>query len=125
MFEKLGSRNLVEVLPLQVFDEGDFQDLSSVSLLDHYRNFFEPCLLSGSPATFSNNQFITLIRPSNEEGFQNPFLFNRLSQFLKLRFVKMFSGLRPIGDDLFNPAIEECFRFRLSVFREECSQTLS
>jgi hypothetical protein len=63
--------------------------------------------LSRPPATFPDDQFIPLIGPSDDEGFENPFLSNGICQFLEFGFVKMLAGLRWIGDDLFNPAIEE------------------
>jgi hypothetical protein len=83
MLEGLRFLDRVEVLPLQVFDERDFKSLSPFRLFHQYRNFSESGLLSGSPATFPYNQFITLVGPSDEEGFENPFLSNGLCQFLE------------------------------------------
>jgi len=85
----------------------EFQRLSPFHLFYYDGNFSESGLLSRPPATFSDDQFIALIRPSDEEGFENPFLSDGLGQFLEFWFVKMLAGLRGIGDDFFNPTIEE------------------
>src|SRR5512136_1411219 len=107
MLESLRFLNRVEVLPLQVFDERDFKRLSLFHLFHQYRDLSESGLLSRSPAPFPDDQFITLIGPSDEKGFEDSLFSNGLYQFLEFGFVKMLTGLGGIGDDLFNPTIEE------------------
>jgi hypothetical protein len=119
MFESLGCLNRVKVFPLKVFDERDFQSL--FFYFSPQQALLSTLLLSRTPATFSNNQLVSLSGPSDDERLQNSFLFDGLRQFLEFRFVKMLSRLRSIGDDLFDPTIEECFRFRLPQFGEKRS----
>ena len=53
--EAFGLLNGVEILPLEVLDEGDLQNLPVLGLLDHDRNFLQSCLLSGPPTPLPHN----------------------------------------------------------------------
>ena len=90
----------VEIGTLDVFDDGDLQNLDVIEITDHDRQFMKLNLLCRTPAPFACNNLICIwavgIR-SHDQGLDHAFFTDRRSKFVKRRLCKASAWLIGVG----------------------------
>ena len=89
----------VEILALEIFDEGELENFAIVRFADEDGELGEAGDLGGAPATFTGDQFIRAVAGTNDERLKNPLLFDGVSEFLDRIFGEIFAGLEWARDD--------------------------
>ena len=74
--ERFGLFNCVEVLPLDVFNDGHFQHPLRSRFFHHYWDYFETGQFGSSPTTFTSNDLITSWSFSYHQRLQNTVFTN-------------------------------------------------
>ena len=72
----------VEILALEILDEGEFENFAIIGFADEDGKFGEAGDLGGAPAAFAGDQFIGTVAGTNDERLKNPLLFYGVSEFL-------------------------------------------
>src|SRR6202034_1405082 len=87
-----GERKLdgVEVLALDVFDDGEFENLLIVSGADDDRNVLEPHQLGRAPAAFSGDELIFPLRSFPDDyGLNDAFALDGLGELQQSGFIEI------------------------------------
>ena len=91
----------VEVGPLHIFDDGDFERFAVAGLDDDDRDLVQPCPLRRPPAAFAGDDFIERRRRAEmartTTGWMIAALLDRSGEFIELRVVEPFSRVARIG----------------------------
>ena len=85
----LGLLDRVEVLPLNIFDQRNFERLGIVECPNDHGHFVQPRPLRRAPAALTRDNLVSRPVRSHDDGLQHPALRNRLRQFLKRSFIEM------------------------------------
>jgi len=83
----------VEILTLQVFDEGQFENGAVIGLPNENRHFGEPEQLSGAPAAFTGDQLQPAVVLTNDERLNDALFFDGIRQFAECLGGKILAGL--------------------------------
>ena len=91
----------VEVLTLDVLDQGDLTDLGIVIFSHKCRYFFKSCFASGAQAALTRDELIALLRQApDDQGLQDAVLADGLAEILERRLVEILARLIAVGPDL-------------------------
>jgi len=93
----LGFLDRVEILPLEIFDQREFQDRAVISFADDCRGISQAGKLGSPPAPFSGNQLKILAVFPNDERLKDPSLTNGIGKLLEGFGRKMLSRLQGAG----------------------------
>ena len=111
----------VEIGPLHVFDDGDFERLAVAGLDNDDRNLMQARPLRGPPATFAGNDLISIRRAgdgADDDGLDDAALLDRGGEFVELRIVEALSRVARIGAQEFDRRLAGAARqFRLLQVR--------
>ena len=86
----------VEISPLNVLDQSDFEHLLVVHLPDHHRNLVEPRSLRSSPAAFAGNDLksVRIVRiRANKKRLNDPVPIDRGRELGEVVIVEVSSRL--------------------------------
>ena len=93
--------NGIQILTLQVLNNGDLHGLHIGQFPDHHRHLSQSGDAAGSVSPLTGYQLIPAAgQGPHQKGLQHAVLANTLRQFLQRRFVKGLSGLLFVGHDL-------------------------
>jgi hypothetical protein len=91
--QRLRNFNRVEILALDVFNEGDFENAVLFELLDNAGDLVHAGDLGGSPAALPNDELETISVRLNDDGLDQTIDANRLSELFDSLVAKNLSGL--------------------------------
>ena len=91
--------NRVEILALEILDEGEFENFAVVSFADEDGKFGEAGELGGAPATFAGDEFIRPVARADDERLKDSLLFDGVGEFLDRILGEIFAGLKWARDD--------------------------
>ena len=94
-----GLLNGVEVLPLEVLDERQFQYRPIIRRADNDRHFRQPDHLGGAPAAFAGDQFVMITLKADNERLNDALFLDRVRQLPKGFGGKILSRLQRRGAD--------------------------
>ena len=100
--ESAGRFHGVEVFPLDVLDEGDFQQAVVGDFADHHRNHGDFGKFGRAQPSFAGHQLVVAVDVADHQGLDNPVGPDGLSQFLQPNVLEDAPGLKGIGPDLVN-----------------------
>ena len=89
----------VEILALQVLDDGDFERVAVVALADDRRNGRALQRGAGAPATLARDEFVSRIAPADDDRHQHAILGDRGLEFVEGGFVEGLARLEWVGGD--------------------------
>jgi hypothetical protein len=91
----LGLFDRLEVLALEVFDQGD---LVRVASGEHARDFFESGDLGGAQAAFAGHEVDgAVLAPPDDNGLEHAFVFDGLGELEEAFLVEVSPGLEGVG----------------------------
>ena len=90
----------VEVLALDVFDEGELEHLLVPGLADDHGGFLQTELLGGAPAAFTGDQFVFVVAFADDQGLDNAVFADRFDQFQETFAAEFGAGLEGAGNDV-------------------------
>ena len=134
-FNALGFFNCVQVVALDIFDESDFHHLSFVIFLNHYGNFFQACQFRSTHTAFAGNKLIAFAFFAYHQRLYYAIFFNGSCQLLQFFFIKHFTRLIRVGNNISNSnflrsTFDDFLNFRLfnngsRVFAKNCTQAFT
>jgi len=71
----------VQVLSLDIFDEGDFKEFGIGCGTDDGRDFWEADLNRGAPSPFTGDEFKVVLLLTDENGLEDAFLLYGVGEF--------------------------------------------
>ena len=89
----------VQIGPLHVFNDGDFERLAVPRLDDDDRDLVQPCPLRRPPAALAGDDFIRIGDPryrANDHRLDDPALLDRGGQFIELPIVEKLARVARI-----------------------------
>jgi hypothetical protein len=89
----MGQFHRIEVLPLHVLDNGEFEAIGRRDIRDHGGQGRLIRELTGAESSFAHDELITIARPSNDNRLKHSVLANGICQAAKGCFVKFPSRL--------------------------------
>ena len=90
----------IQVLALEVFDEGKFQHLAVAGLTDNGGCLGQLEFGGGAPAALPGDEFVLLAHLAHDERLDDAVFADALDQFLQVFGGKFMPGLERTGDDL-------------------------
>lgn len=104
-----GLFNAIEIVALDVFDEGDFQGFGGGGITDEDGNFREAGELRCTPAAFAGKDLIlSRVGGSGDEyGLEHPFFAYGVHEFLKPGVVDAVARLEWVGNEVLDRTVEE------------------
>ena len=95
-----GHLNGVQVLAMDVFDEGQFKHLLIVSHADEHRNLGQTCHFGGPQSALAGNELVFVVAEFPDRNRLDHTLFlDGLCQLFQGCFVEFRSGLEGVGFD--------------------------
>ena len=92
-----GFFNETQILPLQIFNEGDHPALPVGHAHHQTGHFRKSCQLCGPQAAFSGDQLIASLNSAHRQGLQHPMPADTLGQLRQRIFGKDRAGLVGVG----------------------------
>ena len=111
----------IQVLSLQVLNQGKLHDLLIIIFPDYDRHFLQSGLHAGPPSALARDDLIISFPFLDHDRLDQSVLADRICQFLQGILVKGLSGLAAIGLDLGDPQ----GRFPAPAFRPVPLQIVS
>ena len=90
----------VQAFALEVFDEGEFENLAVAGLANDDGDIRETDFFRSTPASLAGDEFIDTIRLSNDEGLDDPALADAFDQFVQLIRGKIQTRLKRAGGNV-------------------------
>src|SRR5262249_59857239 len=93
----------IEIGPLHVFDDGEFQRLRIVRLDDRYRHIMQAGALCCPPPSFAGNDFeLSALQCAYDDRLNYPALANRIGQLTELFIRKHATRVPRIRTQIFD-----------------------
>ena len=93
----MGFLDWVEVLALQVLDQGQFEHCAVVGLPQDDRHFRQPEQLGRPPAAFARDEFQMAVPLPNDQRLDNALFFDRVGQLAQRLGREILAGLQRAG----------------------------
>ena len=97
--ERLGLFDRVEILALDVFDDGQLGHLAIVDVADLHRHLLPVGGLGGAEAALAGDQLVAVADAADHQRLQDAVGANAVRQVGDLGFVERLPRLIRIGDD--------------------------
>jgi hypothetical protein len=79
----LGLLDGIEVFALEILDQGEFEGGAIIGLTDHHGDFGEAEELSGAPAAFAGDEFVTAGRGTHDKGLDDAAFADGIGEFVQ------------------------------------------
>ena len=89
----------IEVLALEIFDEGEFENFAIIRFADENREFGEAGDLGGAPAAFAGDEFKGTVARTDDEWLEDALFFDGVGEFLDRILGEIFARLKWARDD--------------------------
>ena len=110
----------IQLLPLDVFDQGKFEEFFVRHLTDNRRYTAKLSPLRRPPTPFTGDDLVTVVDATNYNRLHNPILADRLCQLLKLKVVKAGTRLLRVWlDEIKVDLVVSWFAYRQNFFAEQ------
>ena len=87
----------VQILPLEILDQGDRHSLLVGQLPDHHRHFVHAQHSGSTPPALAVNDLIVQSQRTHQNGLYHAVLLNGIRQRLNCLIAELFPGLIPVG----------------------------
>jgi hypothetical protein len=102
LFEGYGYLDGIEVLALDVFNQGDFKEAVVMDVSDDDGHLLQPGEAGGPPTALTGNEMVLFADLPDDEGLDDPIGLDRSGQLLEASRVEDGAGLIGVRLDLVN-----------------------
>jgi hypothetical protein len=89
----------IQVLALDILDQGEFEHPRVIYILNDYRNFDNSGQFRGAPSSFTGYDLVAVLMLADNDRLDDPIRTNRRREFLQPVGLKDRAGLHWIGAD--------------------------